>query len=133
MPSFSKAIEHGRPITVDGKSTLADGLAVPKVGCNAFATAANLVDKMVTHNNLLPIIFKSVNFMRSISFHFERNLDRNHLLFLPTIRVDIFCPYDWTRCPTTRTIFFFLKKLSFKLDFYFIVFSRENSEKINDV
>lgn len=48
VPSFTKAIEHGRPVTVDGKSTLADGLAVPRVGCNAFATAVNLIDKMVT-------------------------------------------------------------------------------------
>lgn len=48
VPSFSKALEHGKPVTVDGKSTLADGLAVPRVGCNAFATAANLVDKMVS-------------------------------------------------------------------------------------
>lgn len=41
-------MEHGRPVTVEGKSTLADGLAVPRVGCNAFATAAGLVDKMVS-------------------------------------------------------------------------------------
>ncbi|XP_025420455.1 uncharacterized protein LOC112690624 [Sipha flava] len=47
VPSFSKAMEYGRPVTVEGKSTLADGLAVPRVGCNAFATAANLVDKMI--------------------------------------------------------------------------------------
>lgn len=48
VPSFTRAMEHGSPITVDGKSTLADGLAVPRVGCNAFATAASLVDKMVS-------------------------------------------------------------------------------------
>lgn len=47
VPSFTKAMEHGSPITIDGKSTLADGLAVPRVGCNAFATAASLVDKMI--------------------------------------------------------------------------------------
>ncbi|KAL4127290.1 hypothetical protein QTP88_011467 [Uroleucon formosanum] len=47
VPSFTRAMEHGSPITVDGKSTLADGLAVPRVGCNAFATAAGLVDKMI--------------------------------------------------------------------------------------
>lgn len=48
VPSFSKAMENGRPVTVESKSTLADGLAVPKVGCNAFFTAKNLVDKMVS-------------------------------------------------------------------------------------
>jgi len=48
VPSFTKAMEHGSPVTVEGKSTLADGLAVPRVGCNAFATAAGLVDKMVS-------------------------------------------------------------------------------------
>lgn len=32
---------------VDCESTLADGLAVPKVGYNAFVTAAPLIDKMV--------------------------------------------------------------------------------------
>jgi len=47
VPSFSKAMENGRPVTVESKSTLADGLAVPKVGCNAFFTAMNLIDKMV--------------------------------------------------------------------------------------
>lgn len=35
------------PIMVDCESTLADGLAVPKVGYNAYATAAPLIDKMV--------------------------------------------------------------------------------------
>lgn len=49
VPSFSKAMEHGKPVTVDSKSTLADGLAVPRVGYNAFATAINLIDKMVSY------------------------------------------------------------------------------------
>lgn len=55
VPSFSKAIEEGKPVTVEGKSTLADGLAVPRVGCNAFLTARNLIDKMVScHRRVSP-------------------------------------------------------------------------------
>ena len=44
--SFSAALEHGGPTYVRADSTLADGLAVPTVGVNAFATAASLVDKV---------------------------------------------------------------------------------------
>ncbi|KAK3849941.1 hypothetical protein Pcinc_043322, partial [Petrolisthes cinctipes] len=46
--SFSAAMKAGRPVYVKAESTLADGLAVPMVGVNAFATARNLVDKVVT-------------------------------------------------------------------------------------
>lgn len=46
-PSFSKAMDSGRPILTALRPTLADGLAVPKVGYNAYATAAPLIDKMV--------------------------------------------------------------------------------------
>lgn len=35
-PSFSAALEAGEPVTVEVSSTLADGLAVPKVGPLAF-------------------------------------------------------------------------------------------------
>ncbi|XP_043237526.1 L-threonine dehydratase catabolic TdcB-like [Amphibalanus amphitrite] len=45
--SFSAAVEHGSPVHTRCHSTLADGLAVPLVGVNAFATAAPLIDKMV--------------------------------------------------------------------------------------
>lgn len=44
--SFSAAMKTGRPVYVKAESTLADGLAVPMVGVNAFATARNLVDKV---------------------------------------------------------------------------------------
>lgn len=46
--SFSAALAHGRPTYTKAESTLADGLAVPTVGVNAFATASTLVDKVVT-------------------------------------------------------------------------------------
>lgn len=46
-PSFSAALKAGKPIYTETTSTLADGLAVPTVGVNAFATAHSLIDKMV--------------------------------------------------------------------------------------
>lgn len=46
-PSFSQARKAGKPVPVSIYSTLADGLAVPMVGYNAFATANPLIDKMV--------------------------------------------------------------------------------------
>lgn len=46
-PSFSQALKAGKPVYTETHSTLADGLAVPTVGVNAFATAKGLIDKMV--------------------------------------------------------------------------------------
>lgn len=46
--SFTGALEAGKPVDVPTSPTLADGLAVPRVGDNAFAIARNLVDKVVT-------------------------------------------------------------------------------------
>jgi len=46
-PSFSAALKAGHPVYTKAGSTLADGLAVPMVGHNAFATAAPLIDKML--------------------------------------------------------------------------------------
>ncbi|XP_039297523.1 L-threonine ammonia-lyase isoform X1 [Nilaparvata lugens] len=46
-PSFSAALEAGKPVAVPISSTLSDGLAVPMVGYNAFATAQSLIDKVV--------------------------------------------------------------------------------------
>lgn len=46
--SFSAALKVGKPVKVPVRSTLADGLAVPMVGVNAFATGKNLIDKIVT-------------------------------------------------------------------------------------
>lgn len=45
--SFSAALKAGKPVPVSNGPTIADGLAVPTVGYNAFVTAAPLVDKMV--------------------------------------------------------------------------------------
>lgn len=44
---MTKAMEAGRPIAVEEKPTIAEGLAVSIVGVNAFATCKGKVDKMV--------------------------------------------------------------------------------------
>ncbi|CAF0849304.1 unnamed protein product [Rotaria sordida] len=49
-PGFAAAMKAGRPIFTECHSTLADGLAVSVVGANAYATAAPLIDKVVTVN-----------------------------------------------------------------------------------
>ncbi|CAF1225444.1 unnamed protein product [Rotaria magnacalcarata] len=47
-PGFLTSWKAGRPVFTECLSTLADGLAVSLVGANAFATAAPLVDKVVS-------------------------------------------------------------------------------------
>lgn len=47
-PSFTRALEAGKPVVADCKATLADGLAVPMVGGNAFQVARKYVDKVIT-------------------------------------------------------------------------------------
>ncbi|XP_026467860.1 uncharacterized protein LOC113371448 [Ctenocephalides felis] len=46
-PSFSRALKNGGPVHTPILPTLADGLAVPTVGYNAYATAKPLIDKMI--------------------------------------------------------------------------------------
>ena len=45
--SYGPALAAGKPVTGDMQPTLADGLAVPVVGDNAFAIASKLVDRVV--------------------------------------------------------------------------------------
>jgi threonine dehydratase len=47
VPSLTAALDAGKPITVQGGPTLADGLLVPRVGTNAFALCQRYVDKTV--------------------------------------------------------------------------------------
>jgi threonine dehydratase len=47
-PAFSAALAAGRPVDVPIRPTLADGLAVGRVGAIPFALAAPLVDRVVT-------------------------------------------------------------------------------------
>uniref|UniRef100_A0AC34GXR5 Tryptophan synthase beta chain-like PALP domain-containing protein n=1 Tax=Panagrolaimus sp. ES5 TaxID=591445 RepID=A0AC34GXR5_9BILA len=49
-PSFTKSLEAGIPTITKCLPSLADGLAVPLVGVNAFYTAKECVDKMVQVN-----------------------------------------------------------------------------------
>uniref|UniRef100_A0A182SIR6 L-serine deaminase n=1 Tax=Anopheles maculatus TaxID=74869 RepID=A0A182SIR6_9DIPT len=46
-PSFTRALENKGPVFVANQETLADGLAVPQVGYNAYATTVPLLDKMI--------------------------------------------------------------------------------------
>merc|ERR1739844_771467 len=46
-PSFANAIKAGKPVYTPTTPSIADGLTVPTVGCNAVATALPLIDKMV--------------------------------------------------------------------------------------
>ena len=48
VASFSAALEAGKPTRIALHPTLADGLAIPQVGTNAFAIAQPRVDKTVT-------------------------------------------------------------------------------------
>jgi len=45
--SFTAALKAGRPVTIPRRATLADGLAVLRVGDNAFALARRHVDRVV--------------------------------------------------------------------------------------
>jgi threonine dehydratase len=48
VASFSAALEAGKPTRIALHPTLADGLAIPQVGTNAFEIAKSRVDKTVT-------------------------------------------------------------------------------------
>ena len=48
VASFSAALEAGKPVKIALHPTLADGLAIPQVGSNAFKIARSLVDQTVT-------------------------------------------------------------------------------------
>ena len=50
VASFSAALKAGKPTRIDTSATLADGLAIPTVGANAFAVAKDLVDRCLTVN-----------------------------------------------------------------------------------
>src|SRR5205807_5336697 len=50
VASFSAALEAGKPTRIALHPTLADGLAIPQVGPNAFAIAREQVDQTITVN-----------------------------------------------------------------------------------
>ncbi|PAA63123.1 hypothetical protein BOX15_Mlig031416g2 [Macrostomum lignano] len=47
-PSFTDALKSGEPVQSVVKSSLADGLSVPKVGSNAFYSCRDIIDRIVT-------------------------------------------------------------------------------------
>jgi threonine dehydratase len=48
--SFTAAMAAGKPVEIEMKPTLADGLSVPKVGANAFELARGLIERIVLVN-----------------------------------------------------------------------------------
>ncbi len=50
VASFSAAMEAGKPVPISMQPTLADGLAIPQVGANAFDIARSRVDRTVLVN-----------------------------------------------------------------------------------
>src|SRR5216683_3395714 len=62
VASFSAALEAGRPTKIALHPTLADGLAIPQVGANAFAIAREHVDQtiMVTEEQVAIAILRLV-------------------------------------------------------------------------
>jgi threonine dehydratase len=50
VASFSAAMKAGKPTKIDLQPTLADGLAIPQVGTNAFTIAHDHVDQTITVN-----------------------------------------------------------------------------------
>ncbi|XP_053385987.1 L-threonine dehydratase catabolic TdcB-like [Mercenaria mercenaria] len=67
-PGFQAAMKAGKPIYTPTTPTLADGLAVPTVGVNAFETAHKLIDKIVTVNeeNMALAILRCIELEKAV-------------------------------------------------------------------
>lgn len=46
--SYTNALANGKPLFTNNGGTLADGLAVPEIGYNAWETSHGLLDKIVS-------------------------------------------------------------------------------------
>lgn len=68
VASFSAALEAGRPTRIALHPTLADGLAIPQVGANAFEIARSRVDKtvIVTEEQIAIAILRIVELEKSV-------------------------------------------------------------------
>lgn len=66
--SFTAALAAGAPVTAEIRPTLADGLAVPMVGANAFAIARNVVDRVVTvgEHDIATAVLKLVEMEKAV-------------------------------------------------------------------
>jgi threonine dehydratase len=68
VASFSAALQRGQPTPIPMQPTLADGLAIPQVGANAFAIASKLIDKalLVTEEQIALSILRIVELEKSV-------------------------------------------------------------------
>ena len=68
VASFSAALKAGKPIAISTRPTLADGLAIPTVGSNAFAIAKDLVDRceQVTEEQIALAILRIVELEKGV-------------------------------------------------------------------
>jgi len=66
--SFSAALSQGRPVQIEMKPTLADGLSVPKVGENAFQLARDLVDRtvLVTEQDIARAVLRLMELEKAV-------------------------------------------------------------------
>jgi threonine dehydratase len=67
-PSFAAALAAGKPVTVHNEATLADGLAVPAVGANAFEIARSVIDQfvVVSENEIALAILRILELEKSV-------------------------------------------------------------------
>src|SRR5262245_66012097 len=68
VASFSAALKAGKPTKITMRPTLADGLAIPQVGANAFQIARPLVDltSTVTEEEIALAILRLVELEKSV-------------------------------------------------------------------
>ena len=68
VASFSAALKAGEPTRIATQPTLADGLAIPQVGTNAFNTAKDLVDRcvLVTEEQIALSILRIVEVEKTV-------------------------------------------------------------------
>ncbi|HEX8679980.1 MAG TPA: threonine ammonia-lyase [Chthoniobacterales bacterium] len=68
VASFKAAMEAGQPVTIPTRPTLADGLAIPQVGANAFEVAKSLVDRclLVTEEQIAVSILRIVELEKGV-------------------------------------------------------------------
>ena len=68
VASFTAAMQAGEPVRIPSKPTLADGLAIPQVGTNAFAVAHSLVDRclLVSEEQIAVSILRIVELEKGV-------------------------------------------------------------------
>ena len=68
VASFSAALKAGKPVPIKMDPTLADGLAIPQVGANAFEIAKDLVDRiiLVTEEQIAVAILRIVELEKGV-------------------------------------------------------------------